>query len=407
MTVHYGGIMTKPKRIVGLAGAASIVVVLNGCAGEPADQSGDPMSLVLADVLEGRIDGSTEPAAPAGALALPFDDLPTVVGDDLIGPVHPDSGDDRLRFTVISSRGDREWEVSTNPSCVGYTVSRTPSGAAVTILQSDASIDDGRLATRVAASSYDIGSGAVRWGPQAVPGSLVAPGLVFGRPTNAVVGGAGGPHEVLDGATGQPLLQVPDGVVVTERDGTIVLDDGSGAVVARQGDTGPSSWSSAAVRPASVPPDAAATLVPEGGASGAAVTTISWTWPGDPNGLVTVHRALDGALVGRPLSSRPAVMTTDAAGDVAAAVLPGGELIGLGTSGALWTSQPRVGWSSPVLDPSGTELIAMDGDEVVELDPGSGLEISRAVGLPVLLVTADGSRVLQGGAGLLLVPAGA
>lgn len=396
--------MIHRRRGIVSAGLTTAVLVVSGCSAQHDEQSEDPLAAAPAQVLGGRLPPSSEASAPLGALDLPFDDPPTVVGNVLVGPVYPDHTDDRLRFIAVSSGGELEWEVSTNPSCVGYAVSQIDSGAAVTILQSDASIDEGRLATQVAASSYDVESGVTVWGPEPVPGSLVAAGLVFGQPTNAVVGASTGTREVLDGATGHQLVDIPDGTAVVERDGLVLLDDDSGAVVAQEARTESMVWSSTSTRPASVPAVATAGLVSDGLASGAAVTIIRWVWPRNPDGVVSLHRTSDGAVLGQPLQAQPMSLAADTAGDTAAVVLPDGDLVGLSVSGAMWIDAPVSAWSQPALSPSGDDLVVLDGDEVVELDPGSGAETSRSAGAAVLAITADGGRVVQGQDGVLLLP---
>ncbi|WP_245992438.1 PQQ-like beta-propeller repeat protein [Prauserella muralis] len=175
-------------------------------------------------------------SGPQPAWKAPFDDVPLAAGDTLVGVVFPVDTQSDLSIVGVDLSGATRWRVWTNPSCVGYGVTRVNDRPAAVVLASNADNRGDKVATETTANAYDAQDGHRVWGPVRVPGPLQGPGLIFGKVTASVVGGETGPRVMLNTDTGEPVepptrdavpLYEHDGLGLFGKDGTLTAVDTS------------------------------------------------------------------------------------------------------------------------------------------------------------------------------------
>ncbi|WP_285730264.1 pyrrolo-quinoline quinone [Nocardiopsis sp. ATB16-24] len=211
----------RPRAITALV----LLLVLSACARPeltdpidalPLDEPPTPAPPVGREHLPPVIDGST-------GWATPYASDPKGSDTGFVGPVTPE-GSGELHFVGVGADGRTRWSTERNPSCTGFTLTRTTRGEdLVVLLDSDAAPDRGLLATRTTAAAFDPDTGHKVWGPTDVPGTWVGPGLVFAQIAHTVMNADTGPAVALSADTGA--------VVADERQGDTVLHEYHGTVV--------------------------------------------------------------------------------------------------------------------------------------------------------------------------------
>lgn len=211
----------RPRAVAALV----LLLILSACARPeladpvdalPLDEPPAPAPPVEQEHLPEVIDGST-------GWATPYASDPKGSDTGFVGPVTPE-GSGELHFVGMGADGRARWSTERNPSCTGFTLTRTTRGEdLVVLLDSDAAPDRGLLATRTTAAAFDPDTGHKVWGPTDVPGTWVGPGLVFAQIAHTVMNADTGPAVALSADTGA--------VVADERKGDTVLHEYHGTVV--------------------------------------------------------------------------------------------------------------------------------------------------------------------------------
>lgn len=134
----------------------------------------------------------------------------------------PVETEDHLTFTAIDSNGTALWTLERPLACAGFALATTDSGQPLAVIHDTSTAAD-RIAA-VTATAYDLRTGEPAWCPVEVPGPHQGPGLVYAEPAAAM--GETGRRTALDVNTGEVLAEAPD-VVVAERDGTVLLQEGN------------------------------------------------------------------------------------------------------------------------------------------------------------------------------------
>lgn len=263
------------RRLTWTCAAVAAALVLTGCTSEPL--------------------GASAGEVTAAVDTIAFDRSPTRFGDGLVAVRYPSAQSAELAFVVTD--GEHQWEARTNPACTGFAVTRVDGEDLLVILDSDAALHDGVIATETTATAFRD-DGAVAWGPVSVTGGMSDLGLI----TVEMLGGA---------LTDEPT----SGTALSPRTGkTLDLPDTERPVYAHDGLLASNTPTGVAVRDAAA--DAAPLLwqsEPEAppGASGPARVAADPTrsagevlvleWPTVDGVQFTVHRFDDGT----PLATLP------------------------------------------------------------------------------------------------------
>ena len=176
------------RRAAGaVAATLASVVLLAACSGPPsqlgAHRVADAVNLVDLTAT------SAMPALPSEYLAtgiVQFDSQPAVSHNVFVSTLFPNSEVEGLNFIGLSGAGTR-WQIETNPSCVGFVLTRDGDRELIVILDSDATAEAGKLATRTVATAFESESGAIAWGPVDVPGPARGSGLIFADTPKGIV----------------------------------------------------------------------------------------------------------------------------------------------------------------------------------------------------------------------------
>ncbi|MFW6640850.1 PQQ-binding-like beta-propeller repeat protein [Nocardiopsis algeriensis] len=227
MHTYHGGTKRRatPDRRPFAAVLLCLVLVVAACGRPeladpedalPLEGAPTPAEAVDPDLLPGTVDGSA-------GWATPYSSEPKGSDSGFVGPVSPEGGGE-LHFVGMDADGRTRWSTERNPSCTGFTLTRTQEGDdLVVLLDSDAAPQCGLLATRTTAAAFDPATGRKVWGPTEVPGTWVGPGLVFARMAHTVMNAETGPAVALSADTGA--------VVADEEEGDAVLHEYQGALV--------------------------------------------------------------------------------------------------------------------------------------------------------------------------------
>lgn len=199
---------------------------------------------------------ATPPDTDGPVWEAPFDDVPLSADAMLVGLVFPGDEESDLSIAGTGPDGTTPWKVQTNPSCVGFGVTRAQEQPAAVVLASDADNRDGKVATETTANAYDVADGEQVWGPTPVPGPMQGPGLIFGENAPSVVDDedAEEPKLMLAAETGEPVdppregadpLYEHEGVGLFEHDDDLIaVDTDSGSTLwESDGMERPQEWS--------------------------------------------------------------------------------------------------------------------------------------------------------------------
>lgn len=384
-------------------GALLAAVVLAGCtaptaepAPTPAPVERSPVERPAGDVVEPvELRDVAVPVSVADAVPVApgWTSRPVEVGDTFVG-VRDDG--DGAQVLSVDATGTVLWEArrAAGTALVPTRADDRP----VLVLTHDTADGD------TVAEAVDPTTGATLWGPVPVPGSLVGPGLVVDE---------GARRMALDPATGDPVgVEDPDGAVVLERDGLLVLDDGASlrAVPAAQ-PAGPPTWSTARAD-LGLSDDGALAALPD--ARPPAGTAILGTAPPDGGAPAT------GTLVDLADGSVVATGVVDARADAAlgtVVALAPGRLSGHAPVGSAGDGAQETLWSRDV--PDGTRLSASTGalaylrvgDAVLAVNTQTGADAvayedvdGRPLAVPAV-ATPTGAVVVRTDRWVLLAPA--
>ena len=202
------------RRAAGAAAATlASVALLAACSG-PSSQLGAHRVSDVVDLMDFTAT-SAMPALPGDYLAtgiVQFDSQPAVSGNVFVSTLFPNRKVEGLNFIGLSAAGTR-WQIVTNPSCVGFVLTRDGDRELIVILDSDATAEAGKLATRTVATAFESESGAIAWGPVDVPGPARGSGLIFADTPKGIVSD-----------------DVSPAVMLSAHDGTVsVAEDAAGA----------------------------------------------------------------------------------------------------------------------------------------------------------------------------------
>ena len=183
----------------------------------------DPGWTAMPQVLDGIFLGYEEVGDDAGGAD----------GEDGANGVGGADGEDRLRFTALDQDGTALWSAQRPLSCTGFALSRDADGRAVAVLTDRAA--DGGADPMTTATGYDLRTAETLWGPVAVPGPLVAPGLIF----SAAPESDDGARIALSAGTGEVLLTddaLDEGRLLAEHSGLVLHTEGAELVARDSGD---------------------------------------------------------------------------------------------------------------------------------------------------------------------------
>ncbi|MBY6062423.1 hypothetical protein [Microbacterium esteraromaticum] len=223
--------MRRPLSIALLAGA--LIVAATSCAaplGPPRLESVP------------RPVGTAAPELPGTPLVLspPFEGM-RVIDPGWDAPPQAEDGiylalraeKDRIVFSAVSDRGTVLWAAERPMLCSAFVVSEAADRPLAILMDVDAA-EDGFAGSSI--SAYDLRTGEEAWGPVAVPGPHIGPGLVFAAPPPAAMGRSG-PRVAIDPATGATLADESDeSVRILGEDGGIVLLGDRTRVIAHTAD---------------------------------------------------------------------------------------------------------------------------------------------------------------------------
>lgn len=270
------------RRLTWTCVAVAAVLVLTGCTSEPLGASAGKVSAASDTVV--------------------FDRSPTRFGDGLVAVRHPSAQSAELTFVVTD--GEQQWEARTNPACTGFAVTRVDGEDLLVILDSDAALHDGVIATETTATAFRD-DGAVAWGPVSVNGGMSDLGLI----TVEMLGGAltdePASGTALSPRTGE-AIDLPDTERPAYAHGGLLASDTPTGVTVRDAaaDGAPLLWKSEPEAPpgASGPARVAAdSTIPAG-------DVLVLEWPTADGVQFSVHRFDDGTLLAT-LPGTPAART--------------------------------------------------------------------------------------------------
>ncbi|MBN8206879.1 hypothetical protein JF550_13065 [Microbacterium esteraromaticum] len=223
--------MRRPLSIALTAGA--LIVAATACAAPLG-----PSRLESAP----RPVGTAAPELPGAPLVLPppFEGM-RVIDPGWDAPPQAEDGiylalraeQDRIVFSAVSDRGTVLWTAERPMLCSAFVVSGGADRPLAILMDVDAT-EDGFAGSSI--SAYDLRTGEEAWGPVAVPGPHIGPGLVFAAPPPEAMGRSG-PRVAIDPATGATLADESDESVriLGERGGIVLLGDRT-RVIARTAD---------------------------------------------------------------------------------------------------------------------------------------------------------------------------
>lgn len=281
--------------------AATVILVsallLAGCAQDEA-LGAQPVTPVV-EITEKRESAARIPPGFTSSSTVQFDGHPQTAGDLSVGLLLPTADRSGLNIFGVGADGTR-LQLLTNPSCVGFVSTRDAMGPLLVVLDSDAAVDDGRLATTTVATAFRVGDGSVVWGPVPVPGPTVSgSGLIFADTPKSVVSGA---------AASRVMLSAADGSVANDRfnSSTVFVHEHQGlGLISADGSlraidtaTGGIRWSEDGLtRPEGVPPDASATFTQIVGTDRGSIIPLTWE-TADADKIVAAYDFSTGQYLG-------------------------------------------------------------------------------------------------------------
>lgn len=351
-----------------VAVAVAVTVLIASCAGDgtqDTDTRSDSAESVGARLEDGTgqltieetpvVDGGYLPPGAEPLWSVELASTPVFTEARMVGLIYPDSVEPDLSVVGVDAAGTPRWRITTNPSCAGFGLTRHDDRDLVVVLDSDADVETGELATRTTATAFDADDGAIVWGPVDVPGALRGPGLIFGESPGSIVTDELGPRVMLSVADGSVVADETAGDIVHYEHHGVGVFERDGTLQARDVITGDLLWTDAEIDPpGDVEPGAVP--APMTGVAASAGTTIVLAWPGRSTETVyAAHDVRTGALLDRlpgkpdsaslvdPVSGTTLVTTSGPNGRRMSAVEPGGTR-----------------WSRPVSDAASVDVVVGD-----------------------------------------------
>lgn len=294
------------------------------------------------------------PEQPLGAVAgtvttatdtVTFDRSLTTFGDGFVAVRYP--GEESADLTFVVTDGRKQWEVHTNPACAGFAVTRVDGGDLLVVLDSDASVQDGRLASTTVATAFRT-DGTVAWGPEPVAGGLSDDGLITTEMLGGALSSETPPTTALSPSTGAGIELPAEERAVYAADGLLATHAPDGVLVRDASDpSAPVLWRSAEATPEDATGPATVTIEQEISVG----SFLVLEWPAARGPVFTVHRFIDGTLLATLPGQPDARTLVTPGGNVAiftAAAAGSRTVSGISSEhGRLWTEDVPAG-SLPV-----------------------------------------------------------
>lgn len=220
-----------------------------------------------------------------------FDRSATTFGDGFVAVRYP--GEESPDLTFVVTDGRTRWEVHTNPACAGFAVTRVDGGDLLVVLDSDASVQDGRLASTTVATAFRT-VGTVAWGPEPVAGGLSDDGLITTEMLGGALGSENPPTTALSPSTGAAIELPAEERAVYAADGLLATHAPDGILVRDVSATSaPVLWRTAEASPEDTTGPATVTIEQEISVG----SFLVLEWPTARGPVFTVHRFIDGTLL--------------------------------------------------------------------------------------------------------------
>lgn len=380
------------------------VVLLAACSATPPQLGAHRVAATL-DVVE-HTDPATSalPALAPGYLAtgiVQFDSQPVAARNVFVSMLFPRDALAGLNFIGLSAAGT-EWQVETNPSCVGFVVTRDGDRELVVILDSDATAEQGKIATRTVATAFDAESGAIAWGPVDVPGPARGSGLNFADTPKGIVSDDVMPAVMLsahDGTVSVDENAAEASTVVHESNGTGLVES-AGVLTAIDTTTEAVLWDAGTLpRPTGVDAAWQVAVRAADDASQGDIVFLNWTGPGGGT-VVSAHNVRTGALRAEFVGGVTGPSIIDqSSGNIAVASAGLGE--GMMTltaidpdSGTLWEQTLT---DATAVSASATDIYLRDATGNISVDWAGGSRQELGDSKIPVAVLADGSGLFATG----------
>ena len=204
--------------------AASAVIALSACSPAPLHGPSAVTAIEISSGATGSV--ATLPPHTNWVRTVAVDTEPTVAGEVFVASLAPTAERHELSFVAFDAHRTR-WTFATNPTCAGSAITqaadRTP---LVVMLNSDAQLKEGKLASRTVATAVDAATGSPRWEHRPALGPISGAGLIFTGAQASIVSAA--PHDTatLNPDSGLPAAlpaQWNDALVLHEHSGRALL----------------------------------------------------------------------------------------------------------------------------------------------------------------------------------------
>lgn len=377
-----------------------LAATLTGCASTAHTLGARPVRpesiTVASDATSTRI---TPGLTATGTVEL--DRAPAAANGVFVSMIFPDSEREQLSFVGATGASTR-WQIDTNPSCVGSALTRAGDEEMIVVLDSDARLDGGRLATRTVATAFRTDTGKQVWGPVDVPGPIQGPGLIFADTPKAIVSAD---------PVSRVMLSASDGSVVVDETGTddVQIDYESngvglmriaGELQAMDTRTSRTLWDSASVpRPDGTDSTWSASVDETVETSRGDLVFLRWTAP-DGEWVTAAHNVRTGNFLGSiPGTLVPATVASPSRNRIVVASTPAPATTLLTAldpdEGILWAQ--NVSGTVTLESASDDTLYLRNRAQGVALDLDSGAETARGDFAVPRAVLADGTAILPTG----------
>lgn len=351
------------------------------------------------------VDGDARPGRIAPGLTatgtVESDRAPVAAAGAFVSMIFPDSERGQLSFVGATSAGTR-WQIDTNPSCVGSAFTRAGDDELIVVLDSDARLDGGRVATRTVATAFRTDTGEHAWGPVDVPGPIQGPGLIFSNTPKAIVSADAVSRVMLSAHDGSVVVDetTTDDVQVDYESNGVGLVRSAGELRAMDTRTSNTLWDSASLaRPDGTDSTWSASLDETADTSRGDVVFLRWAAP-DGAQLVAAHNLRTGQVLGSLPGAPEAHTVSTPSGShivVASTLAPGATVLTAidPLEGTLWAR--RVTGTVTLESASDATLYLRNDAQGVALSQASGAERARGDFAVPLAVLADGTAILPTG----------
>ena len=392
--------MKARRATLGCCAVVILAATLTGCA-PTADTLG--ARTVRPDSITAENDTTPRRIVPGltASGTVESDRAPVAADDVVVSLRFPDSERGRLSFVGATSAGTR-WQIDTNPSCVGSALTRAGDEELIVVLDSDARLDGGRVATRTVATAFRTDTGKRVWGPVDVPGPIQGPGLIFSSTPKAIVSADPVSRVMLSAHDGSVVVDetASDDVQIDYESNGVGIVRVAGELRAMDSRTSRTLWDSDSLaRPDGTDSTWLASVDATADTSRATVVVLRWD---DPDGaqVVAAHNLRTGRVLGLLPGALEAHTVSSPSGShivVASTQTPGATtLTAIGPiKGTLWT---RSMTGTVTLESASDATLYVRNDaHGVALNLASGAERARGDFAVPLAVLADGTAILPTG----------